>query len=87
MKDINNYINEASGSYPGQEAIEVSEQGKYGYMYYDSNSGIVSTYCMNSWKNLVDDFGEIDDWAKDLEKLKVGQSLEHISGAIYTRIW
>lgn len=87
MKDINNYINESSGNYPGQEAIEVSEQGKYGYMYYDPNSGVVSTYCMDDWKELVDDFGEDDDWAKSLQKLKVGQSLRHPSWAIYTRIW
>lgn len=87
MKDIKNYINESSSTYPGQEAIEVTEAGYYGYMYYDPNSGIVSTYCMLSWKDLVNDFGEIDDWAKKLEKLKVGQSLEHASGAIYCRIW
>lgn len=82
MKDIKEYINENHN-----DMIDVRETGRFGYMYYDPNSGIVATYSMNSWKNLVDDFGEIDDWAKDLEKLKVGQSLEHISGAIYTRIW
>ena len=63
MKDINNYINESSGNYPGQEAIEVSEQGKYGYMYYDPNSGIVSTYCMDDWKELVDTI--MIDWNYD----------------------
>jgi len=87
MKDIKNYINESRGSYPGDECIEVNEVGKYGYMYYDPNSGLVSTYCMDDWKELVDDFGEVDDWAKKLEKLKVGQSLEHPSSAIYCRIW
>ena len=87
MKDIKNYINESAGRHPGDEAIEVNEEGKYGYMYYDPNSGLVSTYCMDSWKSLVDDFDEDEDWAKDLEKLRVGQSLEHDSGAIYCRIW
>ena len=87
MKNIITYINESRDTYPGQEAIDVREAGFYGYMYYDSNSGIVSTYCMNSWKELVNDFGEDEDWAKDLEKLKVGKSLDHPSGAIYCRIW
>ena len=87
MKDIKNYINESRGSYPGQESIDVNEMGKYGYMYYDPNSGLVSTYCMDGWKNLVDDFGEDEDWAKKLERLRVGQSLDHDSGAIYCRIW
>ena len=87
MKDIKQYINEAHGSYPGEEMIEVTEAGFYGYMYYDPNSGIVSTYSMINWKELVNDFGEDDAWAKKLEKLKVGQSLEHPSGAIYCRIW
>ena len=82
MKDIKQYINENHN-----DMIDVRETGKYGYMYYDPNSGIVATYSMNSWRDLVDEFGEDDDWAKDLEKLKVCQSLEHDSGAIYTRIW
>ena len=87
MKDIKQYINEARGSYPGEEMIEVTEAGFYGYIYYDLISGIVSTYSMTGWKDLVNDFGEDDAWAKKLEKLKVGQSLEHPSGAIYCRIW
>lgn len=87
MKDIKSYIKESAGRRPGDESIEINEEGKYGYMYYDPNSGLVSTYCMNSWKNLVDDFGEDEDWAKELEKLKVGKSLDHPSGAIYCRIW
>lgn len=87
MKNICEYIKESSGRKPGDEAIEIREEGKYGYMYYDPNTGLVSTYCMNSWKNLVDDFGEDEDWARDLEKLRVGQSLDHDSGSIYTRIW
>ena len=87
MKDIKSYIKESAGRRPGDEAIEINEEGKYGYMYYDPNSGLVSTYCMDSWRKLVDDFGEDEDWAKDLEKLRVGQSLEHDSGAIYCRIW
>ena len=82
MKDIKQYINENHN-----DMIDVRETGKFGYMYYDPNSGIVATYSMNSWKNLVDDFGEDEDWAKELEKLKVGVSLDHPSGAIYTRIW
>ena len=56
-------------------------------MYYDPNSGVVSTYAMDDYKDLVDDFGEDDKWAKKLEGLKVGQSLEHPSSAIYCRIW
>lgn len=87
MKDIDQYINEAIGSRPGDEAIEIMELGKYGYMYYDPNSGVVSTYAMDDYKDLVDDFGEDDKWAKKLEGLKVGQSLEHPSSAIYCRIW
>jgi len=87
MKDLEKYIKESAGTRPGDEAIEINETGKYGYMYYDPNSGVVSTYCMNSSKDLVDDFGEDEDWAKELERLKVGKSLEHPSGAIYCRIW
>ena len=87
MKDIKQYIDEARGSWPGSDAIDVAEAGFYGYMYYDPNSGIVSTYGMNSWKDLVTDFGEDEGWAKKLEKLKVGQTLTHPSSAIYTRIW
>jgi len=82
MKDIKEYINENHN-----DMIDVRETGKFGYMYYDPNSGIVATYSMNNWKSLVDDFGEDEDWAKELEKLKVGKSLDHPSGAIYTRIW
>ena len=87
MKGIKDYINESHGSYPGQEVIDVSEEKKYGYMYYDPNSGVVSTYCMDSWKELVEDFNEDEDWAKKLEKIKIGQSIEHPSNSIYTRIW
>lgn len=84
MKNIQSYIKEG---YPNSELIDVDENGKYGYMYYDVNSGLVGVYSMNSYKDLVNDFGEDDDWAKKLEKLKVGESLFHDSGAIYCRIW
>ena len=87
MKDINKFINESTAKNPGVELLEINETGKYGYMYYDPNSGIVSTYSMNGWKDLVDDFSADEDYAKDLEKLKVGQSLEDDSNTIYTRIW
>ena len=82
MKDIKQYINENHN-----DMIDVRETGKFGYMYYDPNSGIVATYSMNSYQDLVNDFGEDDDWAKKLERLRVGQSLDHDSGAIYCRIW
>ncbi len=82
MKDIKQYINENHN-----DMIDVRETGKFGYMYYDPNSGIVSTYSMNSYQDLVSDFGEDEDWAKKLERLRVGQSLDHDSGAIYCRIW
>lgn len=85
MKDIKQYINEAS--YPGQDAIEVDEQGKFGYMYYDPNSGIVSTYAMDRPQDIIDDYGYDDDDARRLIKLRVGQSYCDMSGAIYTRIW
>ena len=82
MKDIKQYINENHN-----DMIDVRETGKFGYMYYDPNSGIVATYSMNSYQDLVNDFGEDDDWAKKLERLRIGQSLDHDSGAIYCRIW
>lgn len=84
MKNISEYI--ATG-YSNPEMIDVDENEKYGYMYYDVNSGVVGVYGMNSYKDLVNDFGEDEDWAKKLEKLKVGESLFHASGAIYCRIW
>ena len=83
MKDIKEYINEASS---GDSAIDVREKGKYVYMYYDDTSGIVATYSMNSWRDMVDDFGDgFDDFAKALEKLKVGESYSDMD-AIYCRI-
>ena len=85
MKNIKQYINETS--YSGQEAIEVDEQGKFGYMYYDPNSGIVSTYGMDRPQDIIDDFGYDDADAWKLVKLRVGQSYCDMSGAIYTRIW
>lgn len=85
MKDIKQYINETS--HPGQEAIEVDEQGKFGYMYYDPNSGIVSTYAMDRPQDIIDDYGYDDAEAWRLIKLRVGQSYTDDSGAIYTRIW
>lgn len=82
MKDIKSYITEGSG----RDAIDVREKGKYVYMYYDDASGLVATYSMNSWKDFVEDFGEdFEDFAKSLEKLKVGQSYSDM-GAIYCRI-
>lgn len=87
MKDINEYIKESSGKHPGIESIEVVEAGSYGYMYYDPNSGIVGTYGMNDWEDMVDEFGVEEDWAKRLQKLKVGQSIQDRSGSTYTRIW
>ena len=81
MKDIKSYINENRN-----EAIDVRENGKYTYMYYDEASGLVATYSMNSWKDFVNDFGEdFEDFAKSLEKLKVGQSYSDLD-AIYCRI-
>ena len=81
MKDIKSYINENRN-----EAIDVRENGKYIYMYYDEASGLVATYSMNSWKDFVNDFGEdFEDFAKSLEKLKVGQSYSDLD-AIYCRI-
>lgn len=85
MKDIKQYINETS--YPGQEAIEVDEKGRFGYMYYDPNSGIVSTYAMDRPQDIIDDYGYDDAEAWRLVKLNVGQSYCDNSGAIYTRIW
>ena len=86
MKDIIQYINENINE-KYNDIIDVKETGKFGYMYYDPNSGVIATYGMNNWKDLVDDFGEDEDWAKELEKLKIGKSLDHPSGAIYCRIW
>jgi hypothetical protein len=85
MKDIKQYINEAS--YPGRESIEVNEKGKYGFMFFDPNSGIVSTYAMDKPQDLIDDYGYDEDEAEKLTKLKVGQSYCDMSDAIYTRIW
>lgn len=85
MKGIKDYINETS--YPGQEAINVDERGKFGYMYYDPNSGVVSTYAMDSPQGIIDDFGYDNDEARKLIKLRVAQSYCDMSGAIYTRIW
>lgn len=85
MKDIKQYINETS--YPGQEAIEVDEKGRFGYMYYDPNSGIVSTYAMDRPQDIIDDYGYDDADAWRLIKLNVGQSYCDNSSAIYTRIW
>ncbi len=85
MKDIKQYINETS--YPGQEAIEINEKGKFGYMYYDPNSGVVSTYAMDRPQDIIDDYGYDDADAWRLVKLRVGQSYCDVSGAIYTRIW
>jgi len=85
MKNIKQYINETS--YPSQEAIEINENGKFGYMYYDPNSGVVSTYAMDRPQDIVDDYGYDEAEAWRLVKLKVGQSYCDDSGAIYTRIW
>lgn len=85
MKSIITYLNEAS--YSGREAIEVDEQGKFGYMYYDPNSGVVSTYGMDRPQDIIDDFGYDDAEAWRLIKLRVGQSYCDMSGAIYCRIW
>lgn len=82
MKDIKSYINESSD----RNVIDMSEKGKYIYMYYDDASEIVGIYSMNGWKDMVEDFGEdFEDFAKSLEKLKVGQSYSDMN-AIYCRI-
>ena len=85
MKNIKQYISE--GSYPGKDAIEISEKGKFGYMYYDPNSGVVSTYAMDRPQDIIDDYGYDDADAWRLVKLNVGQSYCDESGSIYTRIW
>jgi len=85
MKDIKQYINEAS--YPGRDAIEINEKGKFGYMYYDPNSGVVSTYAMDRPQDIIDDYGYDDAEAWRLVKLNIGQSYCDDSGSIYTRIW
>ena len=85
MKDIKQYINETS--YPGQEVKDILESGKFGYMYYDPNSGIVSTYAMDRPQDIIDGYGYDEAEAWRLVKLRVGQSYCDDSGAIYCRIW
>ena len=87
MKDIKTYINESRGSWSRDEYIEVDEHGFYGYMYYDPNTGVVSTYGMNYWSDFARDYNADPVWAKELSKIKVGESITGVDGSIYTRIW
>ena len=85
MKTINKYITEKF--YDPRNEISVTEEGKFGYMVYDQNSGTLFTFGVDRAKDMVQEYSYEESVADDLIKLKVGQSYTDESGTIYTRIW
>ena len=85
MKDIKQYITE--GFYDPRNEIEIDEEGKFGYMVYDQNSGTLFTFGADRAKDMVMQYSYEESVADDLIKLKLGQSYTDDSGAIYCRIW
>lgn len=85
MKDIKQYITERF--YDPRNEISITEEGKFGYVVYDQNSGTLFTFGADRSKDMVQEYSFEETVADDLIKLKVGQSYTDASGAIYTRIW
>lgn len=67
-------------------AITVDLDGKYVFMMYDRNSGIVSCFAFDDPKIYASDWGLDEENANVLCDLKIGESLTDISDAIITRI-
>jgi len=85
MKDIKHYVTERL--YDPRNEIEIDEEGKFGYMVYDQNTGLLFTFGVDRAKDMVMQYSYEESVADDLINLKLGQSYTDDSGAIYCRIW
>ena len=87
MKNLKDFINEGKTTEHNEWSIDYGNDGKYGYMWCDSNSGLIGVVSFDKLEEFAKKQGfDVDDYM-DIDKLKVGQSAYDGVSMIYTRIW
>lgn len=89
MKSIVDIINENNVNESKYEVDSCRADGKmkYGYMFYEENSGTVTVIQFNKLSEYCDHEGFDEEDFMGMDKLKVGESVYDGASAIYTRIW
>lgn len=89
MKNIVDFINNKPINESKYEVDSCSATGnmKYGYMFYEENSGTVTIIQFNKLSEYAKYNGFDEEDFMEMDKLKVGESVYDGVSAIYTRIW
>ena len=89
MKNIVDFINEGNINESKYEVASCRAEGnmKYGYMFYEENSGTVTIIQFNKLSEYAKYEGFEEEDFMEMDKLKVGESVYDGASAIYTRIW
>ena len=89
MKNIVDFINNKPINESKYEVDSCRAEGKmkYGYMFYEENSGTVTVIQFNKLSEYAEYNGFDEEDFMEMDKLKVGESVYDGVSAIYTRIW
>ena len=89
MKNIVDFINNKPINESKYEVDSCRAEGKmkYGYMFYEENSGTVTVIQFNKLSEYAKYNGFDEEDFMEMDKLKVGESVYDGVSAIYTRIW
>ena len=86
MKTLRDFINE-SRSIDNEWSVDYTNDGKFGFMYYEANAGLVGVISFDKLEKFAKSQGfNVEDYM-GIDKLKVGESVYDGASYIYTRIW
>lgn len=87
MKNLKEFITEGWASQNNEWEVSNAGEGKFGFMSYDENSGLISVISFDKLDEFAKKQGLDPEDYKNIDKLKVGQSTYADVSMIYTRIW
>lgn len=87
MKNLKDFINEGWVSQNNEWEVSNVDRGKFGFMSYDENSGLISVISFDKLEEFARKQGFDTEDYMDIDKLNVGQSAYDGVSMIYTRIW
>ena len=87
MKNLKDFISEGRVSQNNEWEVSNVGEGKFGFMSYDENSGLISVISFDKLEEFAKKQGLDPEDFKNIDKLKVGQSTYTDVSMIYTRIW
>ena len=87
MKNLKDFINEGWASQNNEWEVSNVDKGKFGYMWYDENSGLIGVISFDKLEEFARKQGFDAEDYMGIDKLNVGQSVYDGVSMIYTRIW